>query len=314
MSTELPRVRMEKWVTTRRLEWLRERQHGVGASESAALVGVHPFLSPLRLYELKVRDDPEPPDGSEWMEAGTRLQPVITAWWAERTGHVVRASDPWKVAWLKGGRARGAPLFTTLDALVKRTQGLAGPGVLEVKNVSEWKAADWLEDPPLHHQVQLQHQLHVKGYGWGYLVALVGGNRLRWSPPLQYAPDFAQELERRVAAFWREHVLERRPPEPVDAEDLKAAGRLFPRSVVGSEAVRLPRELLKVDARILELQAQERERKAELERLKAQVALALGEAEVGKLGGSTWWSWRTQDRQEYVVPASTFRVLRRSES
>ena len=34
-----------------KIEWLKERQTGIGGSDAAAILGVNPFMTALELYE-----------------------------------------------------------------------------------------------------------------------------------------------------------------------------------------------------------------------------------------------------------------------
>ena len=57
--------------------------------------------------------------------------------------------------------------------------------VVELKNVREWMAKHWQEEPPLIYQLQLQHQLLVADVRPGYLVASIGGQPPVWAEVLR---------------------------------------------------------------------------------------------------------------------------------
>ena len=40
-------------MATNRTEWLKERNNGIGASDAAAILGLSPYMSNQRLWEIK---------------------------------------------------------------------------------------------------------------------------------------------------------------------------------------------------------------------------------------------------------------------
>ena len=75
---------------------LAERKNYIGASESAAVLGLSPFQSAADLYFEKV-GDVEPRPATEAMESGTRLEPVIIDWCAARLGVAETRVGRWGV-------------------------------------------------------------------------------------------------------------------------------------------------------------------------------------------------------------------------
>jgi putative phage-type endonuclease len=63
-------------------EWLEARQAGIGASEIAAVMGISPYDSPFSCWWRKRNGWAA--DVTEEMSAGTRLEPIIADWFAER--------------------------------------------------------------------------------------------------------------------------------------------------------------------------------------------------------------------------------------
>jgi hypothetical protein len=51
------------------------------------------------------------------------------------------------------------------------------PGVVELKSRSSYALNDWLDEVPIDVQVQVQWQLMVTGWSFGYTAALIGGQR-----------------------------------------------------------------------------------------------------------------------------------------
>jgi putative phage-type endonuclease len=290
-----------------RAAWLEARRLGIGASDAAAVLGVSPWKGPLALYAEKlglVDEDAERAE-LERMEWGLALEPVIAVRFQRDTGRTIEDPGPytlWRhrvVKWM----------LATLDR-VQHAPDKDGPGVLEIKNVGRYNRDEWADgDPPLHYQVQVQHQLAVTGYTWGSLAVLFGGNEFAWLD-LERNDDFIAAMVEREADFWR-RVEAHDPPPPDATESCRdVLGKLFPREV-GGKVVALPPEAAEWDR--LRIEAMDAEERCKKTRLAAENYLkaALGDAEAGILSDGTRYSLKAQTRKAYMVEESTFRVLRR---
>jgi hypothetical protein len=95
-----------------RAAWLAARRTGIGASEVAAVLGLSPYESPLDVYCRKLGLVPEKAE-TEAMRWGLRLEPLLAAEYAERTGYPLVATQvflrhpdkPFLLATLDGVRA-----------------------------------------------------------------------------------------------------------------------------------------------------------------------------------------------------------------
>ena len=189
--------------------WHALRQQHIGASEVAALLGCEPpyALGVRALWEVKAGRAPRPDVAHERAAWGLRLEETIATAAGEREGWTVL---PGQYASLDG---LGATLDRIIAAPGPNDEGVAGPGVLELKNV-DWIAhrAQWGTEPPAHILVQLQAQLAATGFGWGAVAALVGGNDLHI---YRYTarPRLQADMLTRVAAFWQS-IAEGKPPRP----------------------------------------------------------------------------------------------------
>ena len=111
----------------------------------------------------------------------SRIDTTGARWTSHPAATAAGEREGWTV--LPGQYASLDGLGATLDRIIAapgpNDEGVAGPGVLELKNV-DWIAhrAQWGTEPPAHILVQLQAQLAATGFGWGAVAALVGGNDL----------------------------------------------------------------------------------------------------------------------------------------
>lgn len=282
-----------------RSRWLDERDGGIGASEIAAVLGESPFCSAIELYANKTgryRRDLSDVEAVYW---GNKLEaPILEAYW-ERTGRKTRKAGlllrstehPWALCTLDG---------ETWQA----NESDAWP--LEIKNVSGFKAEEWVDGPPPHYFLQVQQQMLVTGAQKATIAALIGGQRMVWAD----VPRDETTIRRIVyhgKHFW-ERIQARDMPAPDGSEGAKRAlAALFPQ---GSGVVILPGTALDAADRLEALKADRKRANDEIELIENTVRAALGDAETGALTDGRSFSWKLQSRKESVIPASSFRVLR----
>lgn len=290
-------------------DWLAARTTGIGASEAAAVLGLSPWKSPLELWAEKAGLVEAPTEEREAIRWGKLIQPLLVKEYARETGRATiehpayalyrDATRPW--------------LLATPDALTWRAEPdrLEVPGVVEVKNVTAYKADAWVSEPPLLYQVQVQQQLAVLGYDWGSLAALIGGNTFRWVDVAANA-DFQEVLILKLEAFWLS--VQRESPPPADGSDRtrEILAKLYPKPEPGVE-VALPPESAAWGQRLTEIEAVLKATGSEKSTLENQLRAAIGAAEIGVAPDGTRWSHKLIERAAEMVPrpATSFRQLRR---
>lgn len=280
-----------------RKPWLEARRKIITATDMPAILGVSPYAGALAVYESKVVGDTEVEE-SERMRFGRRLQPAIIEEYSERTGRP--AND-------HGIDISLHPSFkyigATLDADQKDPS--LGEGALEIKT-TEWIDED--EEPPLHWQVQLQHQLMTARLNWGTIACLVKGNKLVWWD-LKADPDLHRKLEARAHEFWQQ--VQRQIPPDADGTDADAAAikSLYPREVP-EKTITLGVEALPMIAGWEQAKAELKRLTKAVEQLKQQIQVGMGDAELALLPDGSRLSWKTQERKGYTVQPSSTRVLR----
>lgn len=143
-----------------RVTWLAERRKGLGSSDASTIAGVNRWSSRYELYLDKTGRLPER-DVTKRMEVGTRIEPVLRAWFTDETGIEVRRQGL--------VRSRQHPIQqSSPDGLT------ADGGILEAKFTG---LADEWEDGqvPDHAEVQVQHTLGVTGRSHGWVAGLIDG-------------------------------------------------------------------------------------------------------------------------------------------
>lgn len=139
-----------------RAAWLARRRAGIGGSDAAAVVGLHPWLSPLGLFFDKtgaVGADTEPTEAMEW---GIRLESVVAQAWSEKNQQPIKRFPPYDPANILA-HPEHPWMIANLDGLVLAddtsipfddTDDVHPVAVLEIKTASGWAAADWDDGVP----------------------------------------------------------------------------------------------------------------------------------------------------------------------
>jgi predicted phage-related endonuclease len=209
-------------------EWRQLRRPRINSTESAALFGFSPYQT---AYELGVEkrlgvDRGVENERTKW---GQRLQGVIADAFEEEYGVRVERADHRYFA-MDTARVGASVDYiikdTLADTAVAQNFDRLGPGVLEIKNVDKWVyAGEWQDGPPVHIEMQLQHQLAVTELKWGCIFALIGGNE----PVLvvrEFDPKVAERIVGRINSFWQAFEAGELP-DPMMPADAKAMCELF---------------------------------------------------------------------------------------
>ncbi len=213
-------------------EWLALRHRYISSTESSALKGMSPYLTPFELFHAKQQAEPTSFEMSERMEWGLRLEEAVARAIADEYGVKVRklnayvsrdgtgmgSSFDYEIVGIKDSEALSGD---ALRAMYNRS----GPGILEIKCVDwmVWKRhwvteGDAMEAPP-HIELQVQHQLHCIEREWAAIGVLVSGNTLRMLVRDRDL-EVGQILEDASKQFWRDLKAGKTPPAemPRDAE------------------------------------------------------------------------------------------------
>lgn len=182
--------------------WL-EHRHGLrNASETPAVLGISPWMTPYQLWLLKTgRSQPEV---NEAMRRGTAMEPRARVAYEEQTGLVMQPLV------LQDGR-----YSASLDGMT-----LAGDLIVEIKAPYRGQASTlWQSvkggEVPAYYLAQIQHQLMVSGAELAHLWVYDGKQGLL----LEVRPDKAEFL--RIQTAWNvfaEFLDSDTPPPLADAD------------------------------------------------------------------------------------------------
>ena len=135
-------------VCKNREDWLEQRKDLLTASDAASILGQNPWKSAMALYAEKLGLMP-PQEETQKMRSGRKLQRAIAEMYSEDTGRTLVDPGEFTIA----VHPEVPYVAATLDYRQKDKD--QGEGVLEIKN----NEGEWIDEPPVYVQIQVQHQL-----------------------------------------------------------------------------------------------------------------------------------------------------------
>jgi predicted phage-related endonuclease len=311
-------------------EWHSVRERFIGGSEVAALFYrwqlpdgsevirhmydappgamviecLSPYTTGMALYNAKAGIVMPEDFASERIDAGTFLEPALASWatkkWAMKLRKVRRYTahdeiDGWGASLdyeVHGDGESGTPVeFKNVDWLIFQREWV-GEG-------------EEIITPPIHINIQLQHQIGAVEAEHGWIVACVGGNELKRGRIERHEPT-QQKIGEAIEAFW---ANVRAGIPPVAVADYKAVAKAY---AEGDKA--LVADLTHMDAlpvlisRYLRWKQHFERLETHLETMKGQIALSMGEACKGNAVGFRL-SWPVINREEKEIPARIQKAL-----
>lgn len=266
-------------------EWFEKRREGLGASDSAAVLGLSPWSTPLDVYRSKMGVDRDFDPMLSWI--GHAQEPVIAKWLKSfhpeigeiTSGFAVQSSEwPW--------------LFATPDQVCWELDYTAIP--IELKTSSEFARENWANGVPLYYQVQVQQQIAVLGAPFGWLAVLHGGREFELFK-VERDDEFIEQLVRLTGVWWASHVVAKVQPEPSTLGEIAEVypsdvGTSVEASEVAFETVE-QRSVLLADKKIIEEQ---------LKPLELAIAAYMGAAETLTYQGRPVLTYKSQSGRRSV--------------
>lgn len=279
-------------------EQIEARKKSIGASDSAAIVGLNRWRSAFDVWAEKT-GRVESFAGNEATRAGDLLEQAVIEWALDTIKAPTHARTPAQIVrGVMSAHLDCAAVLTTGEPVIieAKTSGVTGP-----LDHGAW-GEEGSDEVPDAYKVQCQHQLYVAGeeYQRAYLAALI--------PPrgfvlfvLNRDEDAIGAIRESCESFWENHVKADVAPEGYPSLDTikRMTRRALSEVSVSAELVEAW-EAAKAKAKAADEEA---------EAAKVKVLAALGDAERGVyLGGEV--TYLEQRRKAYQVAESTFRVLR----
>jgi putative phage-type endonuclease len=284
-----------------RSEWLELRRRDITASDVAAICGLSPYKTALRVWAEKCGEVAEAEDNpsmkrGRWLEAAvfSALAEEKTEWVVKRPGIYVRDTE--------------ARIGATPDAIALTSEGDA---VVQMKIVAKPVFDAWQGEPPIGYVLQTLTEAMLMDTQQAYLAAMVIDvfTADLHIFPVNRHPGAEAKIRETVARFWSD-VEAGRMPAADYARDSDLLQELYPprehvEPLDFSGDNRLP-EILAERERLM---ADEKSVKARLDEIKAELVDKLHGAPAAICG-----EWKiTQSithRKEQIIKATSFPVLR----
>lgn len=259
-------------------EWYDARLEHIGASESAAAIGVHNQLQPLDVYLEKTGAIP-PFEGNEYTARGLRFQPFAGQEYELAFGVELVGDQP---MYIHGERQH---ISATPDFIVRDD-----PTHLVETKVLHWSKAGQLgpqgsDEIPVPWLAQVQQQMYVLGASVCDLWVMLGLHDWRVFT-VEANQEFQNEMARRETELW--HLVEiGEPPAPdFHMDGVRDLVHVLFDEVKPGEAVALDGSTANKWQRCRELSQQISSMKRERDKLQAEVEFVMQNAERGMLPGS----------------------------
>lgn len=275
-------------ITEKQLEARKKR---IGSSDMASILGLSPYQTAYDVWAVKTGRMPNS-EGNDATLAGTRFEPGVLDYAEDVLGKLIRNQYR---------SAKDVPIGANIDALVvstgepveAKTAGLLAP--LQ----EHWGQPDTDEVPD---RVIIQAHVHLlcTEQELCHIAAFLGG---RGFVPFRVHRDetVIEVIKETALKFW-EHVETDTPPD-----------NSLPTATTIKKMRRTPETVVPVDTALvkhwLELKAAKSDITKEFEAAQITMLAQIGDAEAGEcdLGLLTYFE---QERKEYTVAASKYRVAR----
>ena len=177
-------------------QWLKLRKNGIGGSDAAAICGLNPYSSAMKVYQDKISDTVTEVD-NEAIRIGHDLEDYVARRFMEVTGLKVRKSNymyksighPWMLA--------------DVDRLV-----VGEDAGLECKTVSVYSADKWANgNIPLHYAIQCYHYMAVTGKRTWYIAAVILGKEFIYRK-LEWDDELIENLIAALYFYRKKEIIE----------------------------------------------------------------------------------------------------------
>lgn len=252
----------------------------IGASETAAILGLSPYMSASDVYWHKVAPEADNDKPTEAMQTGNRLESALLDYASERTGIKLIPNSTTIVS----GRMGATPDGLAVDAKI-------GFDSKVTSFVDDW-GEEMTDQIPEHYYVQMQQQMEVCDLEVVWVpVFMLAGFRPEWRLyRVNRDKEIGGQLRETVEEWWKRHIDAKVVPDglPAPMNVLKSIRRN-----TGSQIVL---DSVAGDCATAYQKMQEEAKKIEeaLDLAKRDLIERLGDAQVGLLPDGRMLSYKTQ--------------------
>jgi putative phage-type endonuclease len=279
----------------------RDRNHGIGGSDVAAILGLSPYKTPLELWAEKVGHPAHKQQDTVHLRFGQFVEPFVASEFERVTGlytqeHTEALTHP-----------EHDFMYGHVDRfVVKEVWDLAvldgkvcTDSLLECKTAGLFSKDDWgpagSDQVPSAYLLQCVWYMAITSCSTAHIAVLIGNADFR-----VYRIERDLELEalviEKAKRFWFDYVLEGVPPTPQTVTDLRL---LYPHEDP-NKAVQADSEVVASLAQLRALQKESKELDEKSEQLKLQIMKAMGEAQTLCLGTEVLATWKSQKPSQRI--------------
>ena len=273
------KLKREKNMTYRKApqnydEWLLDRQQNpsIGASQSAAVLGVHPWMTAVELWNELVNGF-QPKEDNLAMYLGREMEPILRDLFQRETGMKVKQDNKIRI------HDKYSFLTTNLDGMV------VGEKVpVEFKTT----AKKWDGEIPDHYFVQLQHQMMITGAPHIYFASLsLGYDKQMIIEKYNRDDKFISDLESSLVKFWHKSVEGNVAPE---CQSIADANLLYDK--VEEDVVQADDSIYNIAIQLRSLNEEKSKCDDEIKKLKLQLMTVLENKQVLEYNGHELVTWK----------------------
>ncbi|CUO84691.1 YqaJ viral recombinase family protein [Clostridium paraputrificum] len=262
-----------------KLEWLKERQKGIGGSDVGAILGVNKYKTPFEVYLNKTEPITEIGEQSESAYWGDQFEEVVAKEFEKRTGKKVRRDR-------KHYQHKDYPfMVANIDRRV-----VGENAILECKTANQYLANEWQDDEiPASYLLQVQHYLSVTGAEVGYIAVLIGGQKFIWKE-VQRDEELIQMIIKAEKSFWKK-VEDKTPPSLDGSSAAEKYLKEKYKEVEEGKSIELGFEYKEKIKNYLDMKEQLKNFESQVKEQENQIKFEIGEAEYAYAPGYSL-SWK----------------------
>ena len=261
-------------------EWLLDRQQNpsIGASQSAAVLGLHPWMTAVELWDELVNGF-QPKEDNLAMYLGREMESILRDLFYRETGMKVKQDNKIRID------EEYDFLTTNLDGMV------VGEKIpVEFKTT----AKKWDGEIPDHYFVQLQHQMMITNSPSIYFASLsMGYDKQMIIEKYNRDDEFINKLRKSLVDFWNINVQGKVAPE---CQTINDANTLYA-NVSEEDIVQADKDIYDIVWKLRSHNIQKSESDREIKHCKLQLMTLLENKQVIEYNGSELVTWKpTKDR------------------
>ena len=240
-----------------REQWLEERRKGIGSSDAAAIVGLHPYMSRADILLDKLGKLP-PVEMNEAIRFGIEAEQYVADRFMEATGKET-------VTFINSISANPKYPFAlaSVDRFIPKEETF-----VEIKTTSAWNLGKFKDGKyPAYYYVQCVHQMAVLDVPYCYLAVYIPQVEFKW---FKIERNMAEEeaLMGAEQDFWENYVIKKKLPDLNELNSFNAIKRADFDFSEGSIQLVTSVDYLK---RLFTLQERKKSIEAEIDECKAYI-------------------------------------------